>query len=392
MITIVNVLLVLFFGLISALYYWTDDMLRSAAKCVPSILFFNFFLGQSQDNSIRPRVDKEKAECDHHVENTYLMRVSPRIVKESEKSRKEKEDNDDEKYVFMPSLQTSISPIDTSDMEIEKESKIIKELKMKELQLTENIRKKNRLVSKTKKHEAEVEKLCEKLRQMQKERSEVQHQWKVMADEYLVMKEKLRSLEELVWNKSKRIRELWSFIEILDCTNIKVNRRAEMWEGNAKQLEKDITVLKMQKTNTESNLQLSPNSVDWKAKIEDDIRLWRNWKPASQRRNGGMVNRRCVQTGEYMSIKSEQQIRKKVITQPPHPALQQWYSAPSVMTNDSIFNVDRGEGNVSPVLMNIVRTRELTKVSRNSRKCEDIIAEHLNKRVTERGSARLPVE
>jgi len=115
-----------------------------------------------------------------------------------------------------------------------------------------------------------------KIRQLEKENIFLKNKLRGFAQTYVTgdvkIKWKMESLEELVEEKNREIKELLNFIVILEDVNVKLHKQSDRWELNDKKLRKKIRYLNLSisNKNPKLNVFLSCNTVDWKQKIERD--------------------------------------------------------------------------------------------------------------------------
>jgi len=87
------------------------------------------------------------------------------------------------------------------------------------------------------------------------------------------MKEKMESLQELLEDRNRQMKELWNVIQMLEDANMKLKSQADKWEKKEKQLRKEITDLKVSNATDvqETNFFVSDNTTDWKKKFHQEL-------------------------------------------------------------------------------------------------------------------------
>jgi len=95
-------------------------------------------------------------------------------------------------------------------------------------------------------------------------------------------KDKLDSLERLVKEKNRQVKELWNVIQMLDDENMVLKRQSDKLEEREKKLSKVIIDSKIE--NHFGDIIVSHNAADWKEVIDQELTTWGSKNLKAQRK------------------------------------------------------------------------------------------------------------
>merc|ERR1719317_1699401 len=109
------------------------------------------------------------------------------------------------------------------------------------------------------------------------------------------MKEKLDSLQELIEDRNRQVKELWNVIQMLDDENMMLKSHSDKWEKREKLLIKDIINLKVSAANANrsADITVSYNAADWKEVLDKELITWGTQNLKAQRKRDISSNKRC---------------------------------------------------------------------------------------------------
>merc|ERR1719320_434446 len=94
-------------------------------------------------------------------------------------------------------------------------------------------------------------------------------------------KDKLDSLEHLVKERNRQVKELWNIVQMLDDENMVLKRQSDKWEEREKKLSK----LKVE-NRIGDIIVVSYNAADWKEVLDQELTSWGSKNLKSQRKVG----------------------------------------------------------------------------------------------------------
>jgi len=84
------------------------------------------------------------------------------------------------------------------------------------------------------------------------------------------MKDKLDSLQELIQERDRQVKELWYVVQMLDDENMLLKSQSEKFEDRESQLNKEIIDLKVSSASG-AHVAVSDNAADWKEVLDEDL-------------------------------------------------------------------------------------------------------------------------
>jgi len=272
--------------------------------------------------------------------------------------------------VAMCTFSPNLSPIITKDEDQEKMENMSEQFKEMDRELVETRNINKQLTTEVKSLEEESALLSRKMLELLEEKIKMKKKFKFFKiakeDEIDVIKVKLASLKRLLKDKDKQLKELWNIIQMLNDAKLNLKRQADQWEQSEMQLKKEIVDLRVRLANEDDKpdtIFTSPQTFDWKAKMETELSSW-GVQQSTSRRSTGLLHdqklKRCWIHGENKVIRKSFYEKKTKIrfSQGPEHTLRKRYIAPAVMTEGTISGVFENVKQISPGAINNVNVQE----------------------------------
>jgi len=167
------------------------------------------------------------------------------------------------------------SPMNTSDEEsVHRSEPCTYELK------TKTSRNKSELVLQNMELRRELYTVSNKVIDLEKEKSALQQRVdridKARATEDAMTKDKLDSLEHLVKERNRQVKELWNVIQMLDDENMVLKRQSDKWEEREKKLSRVIIDSEVSTANVNriGDFIILYNAADWKEVLDQELTTW----------------------------------------------------------------------------------------------------------------------
>jgi len=127
------------------------------------------------------------------------------------------------------------------------------------------------------------------------------------------MKDKLDSLQELIQERDRQVKELWYVVQMLDDENMLLKSQSEKFEDRESQLNKEIIDLKVSSASG-AHVAVSGNAADWKEVLDQDLSSLKTKNPKAGKKPSNSKTSGRRERWRQSSVKLPlKQIHRKLI-------------------------------------------------------------------------------